>query len=259
MFKFLRHSARSLLVSAAPSVPFFFSYYLTLVLFSPPSVLLSQTLSQIWQGLSSLSSCSIRLQWVPGHSFLPGNELAIRGALLAPSVIPCSLPLFISDWGRTMSPKFFDSQVPSISTEELVLPRHVRSVLSRPHCNGHSLLSGAYLTRIGRIQNPSCGHSSQNTSHLILHCPATDSFRRSFSVSLRPLVQTLASCPASGAPWSSTMPPSLGRSWVTTIDFCFNDEPETITDLQKQYRFSIGGRDGSARFGKDFKNFLDYS
>ena len=35
------------------------------------------------------------------------------------------------------------------------------------------------------------------------------------SVSLRPLVQTLGSCPVSGAPWSSAMPPSLGRGRVT--------------------------------------------
>ena len=41
---------------------------------SPPSFLLSQTL---WQELSSLSSCSIRLQWVPGHSFLPWNDAAV--------------------------------------------------------------------------------------------------------------------------------------------------------------------------------------
>ena len=40
-----------------------FSYYLTLVLSSPLAFLLSQTLWQIWQELSSLS-CSIRLQWV---------------------------------------------------------------------------------------------------------------------------------------------------------------------------------------------------
>ena len=81
-----------------------FSSYLTLVLSSPPyppSFLLSQTLWQIWQKLSFLSSCSIRLQCVSAHSFLPGNdvadELVRRGALLAPSAIPCSLcPLYLS-------------------------------------------------------------------------------------------------------------------------------------------------------------------
>ena len=159
---------------------------------SPPSFLLSQTLWQIWQELSSLS-WSIRLQWVPGHSFVPGNdtadELARRGTLLLPSAIPCSLspPIsrihscFFSDWRRTVSSKFFVTQVPSISTEDLVLLCHARCVLSRLRCNGHSLL-GSYLSSNGRIENPSCsacGHPFQDTSHLILHCLATDSLRRS--------------------------------------------------------------------------------
>ena len=156
---------------------------------SPPFFLLSQTLWQIWQELSSLSSCSIRLQWVPRHSFLLGNnmvdELVRQGVLLASSAIPCSLsPLIsrihsslLSDWRHTVLSKFFDTQVSSISTEELVLPCHAHCVLSHLCCNGHSLLS-SYISRIGRVENPSsstCGNSSQDTSHLILHCPAMDS------------------------------------------------------------------------------------
>ena len=66
----------------------------------PPSFLLPHTLWQIWQELSSLSSCSIRLQWIPGHSFLPGNDaadkLARGGVLLAPSAIPCNLFFLMS-------------------------------------------------------------------------------------------------------------------------------------------------------------------
>ena len=104
-------------------------------------------------------------------------------------IFPLSLSLIsrihsrFSNWRRTVSSEFFDTQVPSISTEELVLPRHARCVLSPLRCNANSLLLSSYLSRIGRIENHSCSacrHSSQDTSHLIPHCPATDSLCRSF-------------------------------------------------------------------------------
>ena len=63
-----------------------------------------------------------------------------------------------------------------------MLPRHACCVLSRLCCNGHSLGISSYLSRIGKIENLSCsacGHPSHNISHFILHCPATDSLRRS--------------------------------------------------------------------------------
>ena len=167
-----------------------FSSCLTLAtLSSPQSFLLPQTLWKIWQGPSSLS-CSIRLQWVPGYSFLRRNDkadkLARQGALLVPCVITCSLspvisrihPRLFADWRHTVSSEFFDTHVLSISTEEFVLLCHARCVLSRLRCKGHSLLLSSYQFKSGRIANFSCsacGNSSQDTSHLILHCSATDS------------------------------------------------------------------------------------
>ena len=154
--------------------------------FSSIFLLISNSVADLAGTVFSLFSCSIRLQWVLGHSFLPGNdtvdELARKGVLFALSATPCSLSCIyfclFSDWRHTVLLKFFDTWVPSISTEELVLPRHARCVLSHLCCNGHCPLLRSYLSRIGRIENPSssaCGHSPQDTSHLILHCPATDS------------------------------------------------------------------------------------
>ena len=160
------------------------------------------------------------------------DELARQGALLVPTAIPCSLSPLISrihfslfsDWRHTVSSKFFGTQVLSISTEELVLLRHARCVLSRLRCNGHSLLLSSYLSRIGRIENSSLlqrprtpvpGHLSSHFALSSYGLFAPLAFWQ-FSVSLRPLVQALQSCPASGAPWSSDIIPSLGWGRVTT-------------------------------------------
>ena len=149
---------------------------------SPPtSFLLPQALWQIWQELSTLSPPVLSgYNGIPEHSFLPGNdaadELARGVALLVPSTIPCSLsPLvsriqssLFSKWRHTVSSKFFCTQVSSISTEELVLPCHACCVLSLLQCNGHSLLLSSYLSRIGRIENPSCSACRHSTRTLLI-------------------------------------------------------------------------------------------
>ena len=63
-----------------------------------------------------------------------------------------------------------------------MLLRYACCVLFRLRCNEYSLRLSFYIFRIGRIENPfcsACRHLSQDTSHLILHCSATDSLRRS--------------------------------------------------------------------------------
>ena len=107
-----------------------------------------------------------------------------------PSAVPRSLSPLISrihscifsDWRCTVSSKCFDTRIPSVSAEELVLLCHAWCVLHRLFCNGCSLLVNSDLSSVGRIENPlcsPCGHPSQDICHLILHCPTTDSLRRS--------------------------------------------------------------------------------
>ena len=90
------------------------SHHLVLSVFLFTSMSLAET--------NFLSSCSIRIQWVHGHLFLPGNNavdvLASWEALLVFSTITCSLsPLisyihssFLSDWSRTVSSLFLRLQ-----------------------------------------------------------------------------------------------------------------------------------------------------
>ena len=69
-----------------------------------------------------------------------------------------------------------------------------------------------------RLWTPVPGHLSSHSalSSNELFAPLT---LWRLSVSAPPLVQTLGSCPASVAPWSSPMPPSLGRGRVNNKNY----------------------------------------
>ena len=121
-----------------------------------------------------LSSFTIRLQWISRHSFLPGNDAADE--LAGWGVHLCFLQSLVVSF--LLYPLLCFLRLETVFTEELALPRHACCVFPRLHCDGHSLLLSSYLSRIGRIENPSCSACSnltKNLSHLILHCPATDS------------------------------------------------------------------------------------
>ena len=114
-----------------------FSYYLTLVLSSPPCPLLHLFFYLKLCGRSG-RNCLLSPFVLSDYNGSP-DTLFSRGTTrpmslpdgvryLRPPQSLCLSPLtsrihsrLISDWRRTVSSKFFDTQVPSISTEELVL------------------------------------------------------------------------------------------------------------------------------------------
>ena len=161
----------------------FFSDSLSVLstLSTPLPYLTPKSLSNTQSLLNSLSQSKVvHLQWIPGHSSLPGNDLADSlakaGASVDPSSISVSLTPLISSqrlslytsWRRSVQSGFFQHQIPTVSPEELTLPR---CALSRLRCNGHSTLLNSYLHRVGRAETPSCsncGSEPQDLSHLVL-------------------------------------------------------------------------------------------
>ena len=198
----------------------------------------SQTLWQIWQELYSFSSCFIRLRGAPGHSFLPRNdvadELARRGALLLPSAtsaIPCSLSPLIShthschfsDWRRLSHRNSLTHRFPRLPPRNLcslVMLAVFSLVFTATDTAFFQVLISPGLAELRIL--PAAPVDTRPRTPLISFCTVQlQTFAPltlwRLSVSLELMVQNLGSCPASGAPWSSTRLPSLGRGWVSTI------------------------------------------
>ena len=175
-----------------------FSYYLTLVLSSPPYYPFLHLSFYLKLCGRSGRNCLLSPRVLSGYNESPNTRfsqgtprlmswpdgvryLSPPQSLVVSLLLPLVSTLVFSRTGCVLSHRsILTHRFPRFSP--IKLPRHARFVFSRLHCNGHSLLLGSYLSRINRIENPSCsayGHSSQDMSHLILHCPATDSLRRS--------------------------------------------------------------------------------
>ena len=186
------------------------------------SFLLSQSLWQIWQELFSLivlSDCNESpdtrfshgttrlISWPDGERFSCPLQVYVVSFLLF--VVST---LIFSRTGGVLSHKLsFTHRFPRFAPRNLcsLVTLAVFSLVFAAMDTAYLL--GFYLSRIGRIENLSCSacrHSYQNPSS---HSPLLRyglfvllALWR-LTVSLRPLVQALGCCPASGAPWSCTI------------------------------------------------------
>ena len=106
---------------------------------------------------------------------------------LQPLTVPCSFSpltcpihhLFSRTGGVLSHQKTQSFQYPLRSLCSLVL---VVTILSRLRRTGESFLLNSYLSRMCKTDNSlcsACGHPIQNSSHLILCCPATGCLCRS--------------------------------------------------------------------------------
>ena len=156
----------------------------------PQSFHLLQTLCHICQELSSLSSFTVILQWVPALSYLEGTTRLISWpcwvrysyllqSLLGSRFLPLVSTLLFSRTRNVLSHlNSLTHTFPRCPLKNLC--SLVTIAQSSLHCNGHNLLLNSCFSKIDRIVNPSCtvcGHPTHNTFHLILHCLAADSLR----------------------------------------------------------------------------------
>ena len=139
-----------------------------------------------------------------------GNNAARRGALVAPSAIPCSLfplisrihlSLFFSDWNAPSS-----RSLCSLSSTLQRTQPSVKFLFLQDWQNRESFLQRLRTLVPGHLSS----HSARSSDGLFAPLALL------VTLSLQPPVQALGRFPASGAPWSSAMPPSLGRGRITT-------------------------------------------
>ena len=164
------------------------------------------------------------------------DELARWGALLGSSTIPCSLSLLLSP----ISTLVF-SQTGGVLSHQSSLTHRFPQFSPRNLCSLVMLIVFALVftamdmpsfrflflynwqnqeSFLQHLQTLVSGHLSSYKLFVTLCLPTTS-------------VQTLWSCPASGAPWSSTIPPSLGRGRI------INNNNNMLLSFHKQLAMSF--------------------
>ena len=158
---------------------------------------------------------------LPGHSFFLGNDvtdkLIRQGALL----LPCAIPFGLSSLTSSSTPytggvpshlNFLIHRPPWFPLRNLCfLVTLIASSLVFPATDITFSYTLIFLESKILLAVPAVIRPRTDTSHLILHCPATDSLCCLLFVSLQLLVQTLGSSPASKVPWSCAVSSSLAR------------------------------------------------
>ena len=164
----------------------------------------SQTGFQIWEQISSLlvAGTNLFLVWVPGHSGLPGNDLADSLASSASSLPQVEVPInkhtanmairrHINLFQLDSSP----DNLPPRPSDFSSLSRKEQTIFSQLR-TGHSSLTNDTLYKFNKIDSPLCSFcllTSDSISHLLTSCPALYNSRlKFFSSNAPPLTYILS-------------------------------------------------------------------
>ena len=133
----------------------------------------------------------MKVQWIPGHSDIPRNELANEAAKKVAKLQGQGRKISIAS-ARLLANKSIPDPPPSHARSGLVYSKKSKSreaeVKSRSDQvnlarvrSGHHLMFGETRHRYNQEEDPSCprcGHDIEDMTHWLLECPGTMAARR---------------------------------------------------------------------------------